>query len=372
MEWKPNLVSFADTTICADSTLTLILPEGLKNYKWSTGETSRQISIANPGTYTVEASNGCTILRDTFRIQHVIRYTEPLYLGRDTFFCDIPATFHIDAPSGFDSFYWSTGSAANSITIQAPGIYWLDATYSCGTLRDSIKINEFIYPDTVLIPVSDTVICSNAFLDIRILNTTDYRNFLWNNGSTEDHLLVNSVGKYSIAAISNEGCDVKDTVQVGMEYPPIVSLQPDTTLCIGALLRTSAKVSGIYNMVEWLDGISGLTRSMNTSGLYSVKVSNECYTVSGSIQVSFVDCTLNIPNLITVNNDGKNDYFKIETSVNRPLHLIVYNSWGGVIYDEVNYHNDWNGKELGAGIYFYSIRDSFSDELHKGWLQIIK
>ena len=372
MEWKPNLVTFTDTTICADSTLKILLPEGLKNYKWSTGETSRQINIATPGTYTVEASNGCTILRDTFRIQRVTRYTQPLDIGKDTFFCDIPETFHIDAPSGFDSFYWSTGSIVNSITIQSAGIYWLDATYSCGTLRDSIIVTEFVYPDTILIPASDTIICSNAFLDIRIFNTTDYRNFLWSNGSTEDHLLVRAAGQYSIEAMSMEGCNIKDTLKVDVEYPPVVSMQPDTTVCIGSAFTASVIVNGSYNNVEWQDGIQGLTRNMNTSGLYSVQVSNACYTVTGNIQVLFVDCTLNIPNLITVNNDGKNDFFKIETSVIRPLHLVIYNSWGGVVYDDVDYKNDWNGKELGAGIYFYSIRDSLSDELHKGWLQIIK
>jgi gliding motility-associated-like protein len=372
MEWKPNLVSFTDTTICADSTLKIVLPEGLKNYKWSTGETSRQISIATPGIYTVEASNGCTILRDTFRIQRVIHYTEPLDIGKDTFFCEIPAAFHIDAPSNFDSFYWSTGSVANNITIQTPGIYWLDATYSCGTLRDSIKINEFVYPDTILIPASDTVICSNAFLDIRLLNTTDYRNFLWNTGSTEDHLLIHAAGEYSIDATSVEGCHVKDTLLVDMEYPPVLSMQSDTALCVGSILTATVTVNGTYNTVEWQDGVQGVTRIINASGLYSVNVSNECYTISESIQVSFVDCTLNIPNLITVNNDGKNDFFKIETSIYRPLHVVIYNSWGGVVYDNVDYKNDWNGKELAAGIYFYSIRDSFSDNVHKGWLQIIR
>lgn len=372
MEWKPNLVSFTDTTICADSTLKILLPEGLKNYKWSTGETSRQINVSVPGTYTVEASNGCTTLRDTFRIQSVIRYTVPLDIGKDTFFCEIPASFHIDAPSNFDSFYWSTGSLSNSIAIQTPGMYWLDATYSCGTLRDSIVISEFVYPDTVLIPVSDTVICNNASLDIQIQDVFKYTDFLWSNGSTEDHLLIHAVGEYRIKATSSEGCEVKDTLSVAMQYPPIVLMQPDTTLCIGSVLKASVAVNGVYTTVEWVDGVQGLTRNINTSGLYWVQVSNACYTVSDNIQVTFVDCTLNIPNLITVNNDGKNDFFEIETLVSRPLHVVLYNSWGGVVYEEIDYKNDWNGKELGAGIYFYSIRDSFSNEIHKGWLQIIK
>lgn len=372
MEWKPDLVSFTDSIICADSTLKIILPEGLKNYTWSTGETSRQISISVPGTYTVEASNGCTILRDTFRIQSVIRYAEPLEIGKDTFFCDIPATFHVDAPSNFDSFYWSTGSTSNTLAIQSPGTYWLDAIYSCGTLRDSIVISEFVYPDIVLLPASDTVICSNAFLDIRIQDVNRYATFLWNNGSTEDHLHINTVGEYSIHVISKEGCHVKDTFLVDMKYPPKISLHSDTTLCIGTTYAAFVKVNGMFTTVEWQDGTQGLSHSINTSGLYSVQVSNECYTVSGTTQVTFLDCTLNIPNLITVNNDGKNDFFEIVTAVNRPLHLIVYTSWGAVVYDEADYKNDWNGKELGAGIYFYSIRDSLSDELHKGWLQIIK
>ena len=88
--------------------------------------------------------------------------------------------------------------------------------------------------------------------------------------------------------------------------------------------------------------------------------------------MDFLDCSLNIPNLVTTNNDGKNYFFIIETKIDRPLSLSIYNSWGTEVFRDENYKGQWGGSDLKDGIYFYQIRDSLMDKNFKGWVQAIK
>ncbi|WP_018344799.1 gliding motility-associated C-terminal domain-containing protein [Cytophaga aurantiaca] len=371
-EWKPNLVSFKDTSLCVDSTLTIKLPDGLKDYKWSTGETTRQITIAGGnGCYTVEASNGCTILRDTFYIHAVPRFATSFTLGRDTFFCKIPASYQLQAPASFDLYEWSTGSHTFSIAIPNAGTYWLKASYACGTLKDTIVVTEFIKPDSVLIPINDTTICSNSSIDLQIAHVSMYSNFAWNDGTTQNHLLVNQANLYNVKAYTPEGCEVRDTIRITTMKPPVLSLKNDTLLCAGTELRRVVSKKTTEQLV-WNDGSIDSTYRIKSSGIYWARLSNVCFNTTDSITVSFVDCTVNIPNLITVNDDGKNDYFVIKTEVNRTFELSIYNSWGSQIYHNTTYQNDWNANGLDSGIYFYYLNDPLMNKNYKGWLQVIK
>ena len=77
-----------------------------------------------------------------------------------------------------------------------------------------------------------------------------------------------------------------------------------------------------------------------------------------------------IPDVITPNGDGLNDYFELECAPVLPrLQLIIYNRWGNQVFDSgAGYANDWQGtygrkgKPLPEGTYFYIV--SFNDADH--------
>src|SRR5687768_4554118 len=50
-----------------------------------------------------------------------------LELGNDTVLCP-NATYLLQAPAGYDSYSWSTGSTLDVIPISAPGTYTLNVT----------------------------------------------------------------------------------------------------------------------------------------------------------------------------------------------------------------------------------------------------
>lgn len=64
---------------------------------------------------------------------------------------------------------------------------------------------------------------------------------------------------------------------------------------------------------------------------------------------------LEIPNIFTPNNDGKNDVFEIKNNENWTIQIAVYNRWGIKVYESKDYKNDWNGSDVSTGTYFYLI-----------------
>jgi gliding motility-associated-like protein len=68
-----------------------------------------------------------------------------------------------------------------------------------------------------------------------------------------------------------------------------------------------------------------------------------------------------VPNAITPNGDGKNDRFHITSlQAYSDVKLTVFNRWGGMVYEDPDYRNDWygsnlSGQPLADDTYFYSL-----------------
>ena len=83
-----------------------------------------------------------------------------------------------------------------------------------------------------------------------------------------------------------------------------------------------------------------------------------------------------IPNVITPNNDGKNDRFIIKGSQKfEKREIVILNRFGDHLYENSNYDNEWSAEGIVAGTYFFVFRGTDSDgKVHefKGWIQVIK
>jgi gliding motility-associated-like protein len=78
---------------------------------------------------------------------------------------------------------------------------------------------------------------------------------------------------------------------------------------------------------------------------------------------------LEIPNLVTVNGDGKNDFFEIPYLywyANPALN--IYDRWGKEVYSSSQYANNWDAKNLSEGIYYFTL--SSEGKAWKGWVLV--
>lgn len=73
-----------------------------------------------------------------------------------------------------------------------------------------------------------------------------------------------------------------------------------------------------------------------------------------------------VPNVITPNNDGKNDNF---VTGFKNADVEIYNRYGKLIFNSKNYQNDW-GSGIAAGTYYYTIKTDTGADC-KGWVTVI-
>lgn len=128
-----------DTAVCTGQ-VKLLDAGNFNTFLWSTGATTRSISIGTIGTYkvTVTDANGCKGT-DSSRLS-LIRPLPVPFLGSDTSVCSY-GTVNLTASGNFANYRWSTGVTDRQITIAQPGNYWLQVQDAFGcTGADSILV----------------------------------------------------------------------------------------------------------------------------------------------------------------------------------------------------------------------------------------
>ena len=78
--------------------------------------------------------------------------------------------------------------------------------------------------------------------------------------------------------------------------------------------------------------------------------------------IDLADCSVDVPNIFTPNDDGRNDTWFYE--LDRPLRfeVVVYNRWGRVVYESGNHLLAWDGihyksgEPCSEGTYFYIMQ----------------
>lgn len=98
-----------------------------------------------------------------------------------------------------------------------------------------------------------------------------------------------------------------------------------------------------------------------------------------STNIISVNDTVEVPNAITPNGDGKNDYLQIDHLSNYPNNeLLIFNRWGETVFQAKPYNNDWSGNNqtnspLPIGTYYYLLRlDVNNGKILKGDITILR
>lgn len=188
-----TMVTVKDTTICFLENATLQAPAGYQAYRWNTGDTGPSININQEGTYWVSGKKECTWHIDSFRVTFN-RFT--ITLGPDTFICP-GQTLLLDVTMPGATYLWQDGSTQPDFTVSQAGTYRVKVTLNGCTGADTMYI-EAVNPQ-LSIQEPDTLICTGTPLILHVV-AIPVSEFLWSNGSTEDHILVTEKGTYTVTA----------------------------------------------------------------------------------------------------------------------------------------------------------------------------
>jgi gliding motility-associated-like protein len=265
------------TVICEGSPYFIDLDPNVGTYVWQDGIISYSYFIQNTGLYSVTVSNECGSETDMLYVEEVIPPSIDFGLPIEACQGD---TISLSAGQNTGNYIWQNGSTDSTFTVTSSGTFALTISNDCGSDVASIPIhfNPLItQPD--LGP--DIVLCPGQQVILKV--TTAGANYLWNDLSVADSIIVSTPGTYFVRVYNY--CNIyTDTINVTINNaPPDVSLPPDISLCQGQSTILDAALSNVSYL--WSDGSQAHSLLVSAPGLYSVTVSNACGTDMDSIVI---------------------------------------------------------------------------------------
>ena len=176
----------------------------------------RTLRVTTPGTFIAVAYNGpradC-ISADTVNV--FLRKPPPFTLGKDTTMCrDSSIVLFANGPA-WREYVWSTGETTKSITVRAPGNYFVQVKDANDCYNgDTLKVSELPSPILSLLPEYTLCIPDGNYvtLDARGIGKLIYE-WLPTRDTTQT-ITVNKEGTYSVTATNTFGCVTQSTTQV--------------------------------------------------------------------------------------------------------------------------------------------------------------
>ncbi|WP_317897056.1 PKD domain-containing protein [Aurantibacillus circumpalustris] len=373
-------------------------------------------------TLTLTSSNNglclstSDVVRVNFQSKPFANYSvTSVCLGKLTDFGD--QSVNLSGVGVLKSWKWDFGDNSAPSTLLYPS-----HTYSnVGTFSAQlIVINSFNCADTVIKPVviyelpnvnfSFSRSCSGSAQLILFKDNSsiaapstilpgghfwDFGGFGFSN-SVDTSVVFPSEGLYSITHIvtSNKGCQSVISKSVNITPRPVAKFVHINNSIAGLGANVLFRDTSSYAESWTWDFGNGETSNLkypstfyNQNGLYVVTLKiTDLFgcpsTFTSEIRISTIvsDIVKLIPNIVTPNDDGKNDLWRLEfIDVYFPTAEIeIYNRWGVRIFKSIGYKNAWDGSYLGdplpVGAYFYTINlhDKDNTPVIKGTLTLIK
>lgn len=256
-----------------------------------------------------------------------------------------------------------------TITLTIPQIL------SCDTVPISASI-YILNVDTLKITATpDSSICDGdpIALSVYPVDGISPFDFNWNSGaSTSSNYTVTppiGVHNYIVEVVDSCGNYSSENVKITVNPIPTSDFTLPDKICnlqeASIIYSGNAPAGATYN---WNFGggvpVSGsgqgpLMVKWNNAGMIAVSLtvtSLGCISSTTIDSVEIVSCPLTIPNVYTPNGDADNEVFEItniEYYTNPKLN--IFNRWGKKVFESSNYRNEWDGKDLSDGTYFYIL-----------------
>ena len=214
-----------------------------------------------------------------------------------------------------------------------------------------------------------------------------------NNTNNELDYSFEASGVYNVQVVVNSsaGCQDSNTIEVIVQDIPEALIEIETECVMKANFNSILALgnfqinSQIWN-IEGFDPVtaSNFTQEFESSGNYNGTLNitglNNCsfdFPYSFFIEQAVGIADLNIPNVITSNDDGINDLFIIDPlfEVCESYELEIYNRWGALVFQKTTDGTTFSGQNLNGddllpGIYFYKLK-SENAEKH-GFITLIR
>ncbi len=406
-----NLTASVSGTVCREEPVVFTATPGFEQYYFDnssyiveeTDQNSATIPVSDSRiTVTAIDEHSCiSVSTDTIEFNLLEPPDMMITCSTDTICYGEFASYYA-FPEGLDNFTFyrnsepfqsSSSNYYSTDSLRTGDIVSVTGTGANGCVSDTVLSSyPYIipYPD-YSIGASDDGLCLNDSLEL-FLETTEKDPqyiFYWSTGETTDTITVQPLHTtnynlfYSDGRCNNIRIDSK-TITVDTETPPEAYAGEDITICINDSIQLEAigGISALWSPSEEINNPDSYTPfvSPNETTVYTVTVKNTYCENRDSVTV-FIDLCLEgltspVPQIISPNGDGINDYWEIEHIDYFELNsLKIFNRWGTEVYSASPYLNEWhgqsnNGIDLPDGTYYYMINLGNGNADQTGYLII--
>ncbi len=296
---QPTITADGPTSICDGEDVVLTSSEAT-TYEWSTGATTRSITVTTGGNYTVRVTNaaGCqSVWSGTTVVTVNPLPSRPTITPSGT--VGICSGSSRTLTSSFGTTYlWSNGETTQSISAGTAGTYTVQVTNSYGclsqpSLTTTVTVNPL--PATPTITASgSTAICAGSNVTLTSTVSTSY---LWSTGATTRNITVSTAGDYWVRVTDANGCQSAQsaitTVTVNpLPTAPVVGTitQPTCSVSTGSVALSGLPVTGNWTLTRSTGGteIAGSGTTYTVTGLpagshtFTVTNANGCTSAASA------------------------------------------------------------------------------------------
>ncbi len=285
-----------------------------------------------------------------------------------------------NSTAGFNTIYnLNTQQTTTAISAFAPPAFALIATSPAIDLQ--ANQNPICSNDSLILTASNTGQAFSTYdfyIDSILLQTGNSSSY------TTDNLPTGLLPIWVVGRNANCG-DISDTLLLEVWQGVSGQVYSDTIIREGTSGQLVATGGDFYNWWPAANLSCPMCSSITVSPLqtttYWVEIESldGCKdTLNARVEVrKNIHQLLFIPNVITPNNDGKNDTWRIDNLYLFPRSSVqIINRWGDEVFSSTDYQNDWDGNfgnaPLPAGTYYYILDIGNNWGLLKGDITILR
>lgn len=372
-----NINLLNDTAICGFGAVQLnALPDqpGVYSYLWSPDNfTLSSTTIANPfaspsvtSNYVVQVTSqyGC-VETDTVTVTVAAALSADASVAPTTVCAGDPANLLVQAyqGSGFYHYQWTPPASLDNATSATPhATPGSTTTYTvvviddlCGvTAQDQVTLTVLPAPQLDLGP--DVGLCPGGFV---VLDAGPVGSYVWSTQELTRTIQVDSEGVYWVEVTEGQ-CTSSDTIAVVAATDP-----GDIGFTVFGCEGGAATLYIPYDAAtySWASGQDSRAITVNAFGDYPFTVVDAygcTFHGTARYRTDPLGNGLVVPNVISPNGDGKNDYFEPMSGGNRNVAITIFNRYGQEVFSSPNMNTLWNGHaksgEVTEGTYFYVVK----------------
>lgn len=277
---RPNIQAEGATSFCEGGSVKLT-SNVEQDIFWSTGASSKSITVAQNGFYTVSQVNylGCFAKSNGISVDILPKPEVKIVAEGETTFC-ADKSVKLRANNG-NNLVWNNGETNTLINVNKAGDYFAKAKneFGCEGVSQSISVRVYPQPEKPIItPDGPTLFCADKTVKL----TSNVSNGItWNTGEKLSSLLISKTGEYSVTARNDFGCQSTSNIIPIKVNPlpakPSITASGPTIFCDGENVKLTAPESQGY---LWSNSKSTRDLTINSSGFFTVKTIDQNGCVS--------------------------------------------------------------------------------------------